>query len=336
LLLLLLGHRQHRQRLRAKGSTDEPAVVEDGTLMGDRPKVRYIWQVPQAAGPEIVLAGRSNAGKSTLLNEILGANGLKKAAPTSEKGGRTRTLNWYPIGFDEPIGWAGNGVRLDAGSGASQEAELKQHGQGCCLVDCFGLGPVDFALTARRLQTWGPLLQQFISERRAVTTVCHLISCEQKGDLSEGDQQLLEIFQRCEAERERNLLMPFRYVVVLTKTDLSKPDQVADYEAKLRSKLMKERGEREDDQIVSCNSVSEDRSGINEVEQLIDRAKVLGWNAIEDWLPDAFLKPKPPGGGRTTTERRELRAKYAQTRKVSARKPPRGGRGAKTILPPSV
>lgn len=34
--------------------------------------------------------------------------------------------------------------------------------------------------------------------------------------------RLLEIFQRCEAERERNLLMPFRYVVVLTKTDLSK------------------------------------------------------------------------------------------------------------------
>ena len=37
-----------------------------------------------------------------------GANGLKKAAPTSEKGGRTRTLNWYPIGFDEPIGDSGS------------------------------------------------------------------------------------------------------------------------------------------------------------------------------------------------------------------------------------
>ena len=34
--------------------------------------------------------------------------------------------------------------------------------------------------------------------------------------------RLLQIFQLCEAERERNGLMPFRYVVVLTKTDLSK------------------------------------------------------------------------------------------------------------------
>lgn len=34
-------------------------------------------------------------------------------------------------------------------------------------MDCFGLGPVDFSLTARRLQTWGPVLQKFISERRA-------------------------------------------------------------------------------------------------------------------------------------------------------------------------
>ena len=32
-------------------------------------------------------------------------------------------------------GWAGNGVRLDAGSGASQEAELKQHGQGAEMLE---------------------------------------------------------------------------------------------------------------------------------------------------------------------------------------------------------
>ena len=36
-------------------------------------------------------------------------------------------------------GWAGNGVRLDAGSGTSQEAELKQHGQGAEMLGNVGL-----------------------------------------------------------------------------------------------------------------------------------------------------------------------------------------------------
>ena len=37
---------------------------------------------------------------------------LRGVAATSFQGGRTRTLNWYPMGYEEPIGWAGNGVRL--------------------------------------------------------------------------------------------------------------------------------------------------------------------------------------------------------------------------------
>lgn len=44
-------------------------------------------------------------------------------------------------------------------------------GRGCCLVDCFGLGPVDFSLPARRLQTWGPLLQKYVGERRALSAL---------------------------------------------------------------------------------------------------------------------------------------------------------------------
>lgn len=333
---LLFGARPRLRLSRrwAKSKADGPTVVEDGTLMGDRPKVRYIWQVPQAAAPEIVLSGRSNAGKSTLLNEILGANGLKKAAPTSVKGGRTRTLNWYPIGFDEPIGWAGNGVRLGAGSGDDETSELTRHGQGCCLVDCFGLGPVDFSLTARRLQTWGPVLQKFISERRAISMVCHLISCEQKGRLSEGDEQLVEIFQRCDAERARCGMMPFRYVVVLTKTDLCKPEQAERFRAQLDRRL-REMGQ-EAYRIVSCTSMTEDGSGIQEVQQLIDEAKREGWEALQDWLSDAFQAPKPPGGGRTTTEQRQIRQRYVQSAKQSAQKPSKGGPGATTVLPPSV
>ena len=81
----VLWQREKRQTRCGSGASERGSeggprmqVVEDGTLMGDRPKVRYMWQVPQAASPELVLAGRSNAGKSTLLNAVLSAAGAKK------------------------------------------------------------------------------------------------------------------------------------------------------------------------------------------------------------------------------------------------------------------
>lgn len=43
--------------------------------------------------PEVAFAGRSNVGKSSLLNRLLGA----KLARTSSTPGRTQTINWFRI-----------------------------------------------------------------------------------------------------------------------------------------------------------------------------------------------------------------------------------------------
>ncbi len=51
-------------------------------------------QYPAYAEPELVLAGRSNVGKSSLINKILGRKNL---ARTSSQPGKTRTLNFYHI-----------------------------------------------------------------------------------------------------------------------------------------------------------------------------------------------------------------------------------------------
>jgi GTP-binding protein len=49
---------------------------------------------PQDAKPEIAFLGRSNVGKSSLLNSLLGVRGL---ARTSNTPGRTQSLNFYLI-----------------------------------------------------------------------------------------------------------------------------------------------------------------------------------------------------------------------------------------------
>ncbi len=51
-------------------------------------------QYPQEGEKEIALVGRSNVGKSSLINKIINRRGL---ARTSSQPGKTRTLNFYHI-----------------------------------------------------------------------------------------------------------------------------------------------------------------------------------------------------------------------------------------------
>lgn len=56
--------------------------------------VVHIDQLPKERLPEIALVGRSNVGKSSMINKLVGKSGL---ARTSNTPGRTQTLNYYRI-----------------------------------------------------------------------------------------------------------------------------------------------------------------------------------------------------------------------------------------------
>jgi GTP-binding protein len=56
--------------------------------------VADLWQLPTGRMPEIAFAGRSNVGKSSLMNSVLGRKDLVRVSKTP---GRTRELNFFNL-----------------------------------------------------------------------------------------------------------------------------------------------------------------------------------------------------------------------------------------------
>ena len=56
--------------------------------------VAKLEQLPPVRGVEVAIAGRSNVGKSSLINSLTGVRGLARASNTP---GRTRELNFFDV-----------------------------------------------------------------------------------------------------------------------------------------------------------------------------------------------------------------------------------------------
>lgn len=97
-------------------------------------------QFPRDGLPEIAFAGRSNVGKSSLLNRLVGRKGL---AVTSKMPGRTRLLNFFRINGD------------------------------AYFVDLPGYG---YAAAPKSLrETWGELVEGYLRARAALRGVVFLL-----------------------------------------------------------------------------------------------------------------------------------------------------------------
>ncbi|MEI8102789.1 MAG: ribosome biogenesis GTP-binding protein YihA/YsxC [Chlorobium sp.] len=96
--------------------------------------------LPEETFPEIVFAGRSNVGKSTLLNSL---TGLKALAKTSSTPGKTRLINYFCIN------------------------------NALYFVDLPGYGYA--AVGHAEKAAWGHLLASFLERRRAISLIVLLL-----------------------------------------------------------------------------------------------------------------------------------------------------------------
>ncbi|PTM58231.1 ribosome biogenesis GTP-binding protein YihA/YsxC [Desmospora activa] len=97
-------------------------------------------QYPDDALPEIALAGRSNVGKSSLINRLINRKNL---ARTSSKPGKTQTINFYRI--NEQLHFAD--------------------------MPGYGFARVSKAVKA----AWGRMVETYLTQRRQLVGVIQLI-----------------------------------------------------------------------------------------------------------------------------------------------------------------
>ena len=80
-------------------------------------------QLPKSEIPEIIFCGRSNVGKSSLMNKILGRKSLAKV---SSSPGKTATVNFYRAGDIRLVDLPGYGYAKISGSEKQRFASLME------------------------------------------------------------------------------------------------------------------------------------------------------------------------------------------------------------------
>jgi GTP-binding protein len=160
-----------------------PIILQDSRFITSVPKVAL---APDEEFPEVALVGRSNVGKSSWINCMLGRRNLAK---TSNTPGKTRQLNYYNIQFRYP----------------SPEGQPPLPSTHWYWVDLPGYG---FAKVSKAEQaSWRKEIERFLLTRRPLKCVVHLLDA--RHGITANDEQMWQWMQH-------NGLHP---LVVITKLD---------------------------------------------------------------------------------------------------------------------
>jgi GTP-binding protein len=114
------------------------------------------FSLPPMRGTEIAFAGRSNVGKSSLINSLVGVKGLAKTSATP---GRTRLLNWFDV--------------------------VPQNGRRLAFVDLPGYGYAKLPQDMRA--GFGPLIERYVTERSVLKAVVVLVDARRGAEDEEAE-----------------------------------------------------------------------------------------------------------------------------------------------------
>jgi len=166
-----------------------------------------VWALPlmpKEGPPEVVFAGRSNVGKSSLVNMLLGNNTL---APTSQMPGKTKTIDFFDVNPNHPT--------------------LPQFR----LVDVPGLG---FARVSKDMrQRWTELIGGYFLQRRTLKIVFHLLDAG-LGEIMPPDYDLWNLLAQAKGDGR------FQLCIALTKADHSSQAQLDRFAQKVVAALRAE------------------------------------------------------------------------------------------------
>ena len=119
---------------------------------------------PDEGPPEIAFAGRSNVGKSTLLQALMQRRGLVRISSTP---GRTRLINFFRVV-----------VAPEGGRGPQDRRELR-------FVDLPGYGYAKVSKSER--EKWLPFVDQYLSERAALKVLVLLVDPRRDAGIDETE-----------------------------------------------------------------------------------------------------------------------------------------------------